>query len=159
MPVRYYLCPYDTVPRPGIAGQIMRRCAMARHIPRIPNPAGAVWEEVEILGNHCLVRVRANAAGLSLIDADPDFREIPSDVPVIPIARRPAIQTRLESLGYASGEILATSWNTRQLLIAISAVCSEVRQRGDLAGYDITPGVRRPAPRRLRDLDDGVPDE
>lgn len=157
MPVRWYLCPYDTTPGPG--GNVARRCAMRRHIPRMPNAAGAVWEEVEVLGNRTLVRVRAPLAALALIDADLDFTEIPSALPTVPLARRPAVRSALNNAGYGDPEITATGWDLQQLLALVAGVRGQVRLRADRTGFEVDAGVRLPPLRLLRELVERVADD
>jgi hypothetical protein len=156
MLTRFYLCPYDTVNRRG--GQIGRRCAMARHVPRIPNADGAVWDEAEILGNHCLVKLTAPPALHRAVEDDPDFVHIPTDRPTITGEVRNVILARLLALGYRATEVSQTQWGVRPLLGLINSAASEVRENATRTGFTWTAAQRLP-PKTL-DLDglsDAVP--
>ena len=153
MPIRWYVCPYDRVSRRD--GGIGRRCAMARHIPVIPNALGARWREIEILGNHCIVKVDAPLALLTTISADSDFREIPVGT-TVPAGQRAAVQARLEALGYTAGEITGTGWIVTALRTLIAGVRHEIQERPDQTGFIVTT-VRRPPAMRLNELDSQVP--
>lgn len=152
MPVRWYICPYDTVPH---GPHIGRRCAMHRHIPVVPNATGARWRELEILGNHCLVKVDASLATITVIDADPDFREIPTGT-TVPPARRAAVQTKLEALGYTAAEITGTGWAVAALRTLLASVRHIVTERPDHSGFQITP-IRRAPPGSLAELNRDIP--
>ncbi len=158
MPTRWYICPYDAPEFPPPRTGRFRRCAMYRFIPRMPNVVFAVWHELEILGNHCLVKVRAPQLVLDQIEADPDFRQIPR-LATIPGGSRPAIRTRLNALGYTDAEITATGWSLAALLALLASVRSRVRRRLDGLGFEVFTTDRLPPARPLADVEGSVPNE
>ena len=153
MPVRWYVCPYDTVTHLGTVG---RRPAVARHIPSIPNPEGALWDEAEILGNSIVVKVSAPAATLLLIDADVDFLNIPVDQPQIASNLRATIRGRLLALGYLLAEVSDTNYVATALLQLLTTGVSNVQVNGTGTGF-VWDSSRRIAPKTVGEIERILP--
>lgn len=89
---------------------------------------GGTWSETEVLGNHALVKVRANAGTLTTINAATGFIRIPNHVDLndtlgdLTGAQRTAIRDKALALGYTQAEIdeaLPANWQAvtlRQVL-------------------------------------------
>ena len=146
MEIRWYLCPYDVMPFRESA--IVRRPAIARYIPVVPNLDGSNWDEVEIMGNHIIVKVDAPASVHTLIASDPDFLVIPS---TLPLGVRPLLQNKLLSLGYTQSEIDSVEWNIPMLLALLSTVVSNWRVNAARNGITLLPG-RKTAPKTVADI-------
>lgn len=100
----WYLVPYKrtvTGPQPG------RYCAMDDFTAQIRADGGA-WSETEILGNMAIVKVRASAETLQLLNAE--FTRIPVDRLKEPLSSLTAgqlttLRNRIVGLGYNLAEI------------------------------------------------------
>jgi len=151
MPGVWYVCPYDVVTKPG--GAVGRRCAVARYIPRTPNAAGAVWRELETLGNYSLVKVNAPLVVLAQLDGDPEFRRVAAaGIDTVALSQRPVVRAFLLARGFTGDEIDGTGWDLPRLLRLLASTASDVRERADRTGFEFTAGVRRA--RRPEDADD-----
>lgn len=123
MATGWFLAPYK---RRDLDGQIGRYCSMDDYTPLVTTDGGG-WAEAECLGNAAVVKVRASAATLTTIAADPGITRIPVallDDPLSTLtpAQRTALQTRVLALGYTLAELQAqfpgglTGTTLRQLL-------------------------------------------
>lgn len=132
--VCWYLCPYELVPfRDGVA----RRCAMARHIPSVPNADGADWQEQETLGNAALVRVDAPASVQAAITKDPDCVLVPDTGAV-----SGALEALIELLGFSAAEVRAAGGapeRIRELLLSAKSAVSV-----NPATNEVRIGARQP---------------
>lgn len=138
MPIVWYLCPYDvTAP----LGRVTRTPAISRYIPTFPDPQGSVWDEAEILGNHCVVKVDAPLAVHTTIQADPDFFVLPT---TIPANRRNVISTKLQALGYTSAEVTRANWDVAALLDLLTTASTLFQRNAAGDGIDVLPGRRAP---------------
>ena len=138
----WVICPYDTSQRRGL-GKFSRIPSMRRYIRTSPRPDGAVWSEVEILGNHILVKVSAPTSLIDTIIADVDFLEIPARIQG---RVRSEIRTKLNTLGYSDAELDATGWDQSALLrhLAITGRNNVVKnEAGD--GLEILSTRRLPS--------------
>jgi hypothetical protein len=82
---------------------------------------GGGWDETEILGNAALVKVRASAATLTTINAEPGFLRIPKHSALsdtlgdLTAGERQAILDELLVLGYSQAEVnaaLPANWGS-----------------------------------------------
>ena len=132
MPFQWYLCPYD-VSMSG--GRVIRRPAIARYIPSVPNADGSNWDEAETLDNHVIVKVLAPDPVHAVIQLDPDFFLIPSQ---IPLDLQAVVRIKLISLGYTTAEVDSTGFDSQQLLrlltVAKSAVALNPQRDGIVIG-------------------------
>jgi len=96
MITKYYICPYDVEMRYGP----IRTNSMVRHIP-YQILGVSTWEEVEILNNHLIVKVRADTGIHDKIKSDIDFTSI-EDISIT------AFKTKLIDFGYASDDLNGT---------------------------------------------------
>lgn len=151
MPTKWYVCSRSSRP---FRGSTVLEPAIKRHIPEIPNPDGALWDEAEILGNACVVKVQAPQAVLDVIDADLDFLEIPTDAATVPTNSRIGIRTRLTALGYTLTEVSDTNWAVTQLLALLTIAVGNVVVS---AGVVTVAAGRRPAPKTVSDIEQTLP--
>lgn len=152
MTMTWFVCPYDPVAAPG--GAPGRRPAMARHIPAVPGPAGEDWDEAEVVGNHCVVKVSAPDAVLDQIRADPEFMEVPTGAAPIPTGRRAAIRTYLTSIGYTLAEVNDANWSPTALLQTLTTAASVLQVVG---GVITATAGRRIAPKTVLDIERRLP--
>lgn len=108
MAVGWYFAPYK---RRDVDGQVGRYCAIDDYTSLVAADGGT-WSEAECLGNTAVVKVRASAATLATIAADPTITRVPLtllDDPVssLTLAQRNAIQAKLNALGYTNQELVA----------------------------------------------------
>lgn len=103
----WFLCPYkrDTV---QFSTSPVRYCAMNDFTTLIKADGGA-WSETEVLGNHAIVKVLANATTLATIAAAPGFTRLPKDLLDSPLSdltnpQKIALRDKIESLGYPREE-------------------------------------------------------
>lgn len=101
---RWYIAPYDIEVRNE---KITRTPAMYRYIPQVPNAEGSDWTEMEILGNHIIVKVYALESTHSIIESDPDF---------ILFSDQQNFKDKLISLGYTDTIIEQTGYDTSLLM-------------------------------------------
>ena len=109
---------------------------------------GGAWSETEVLGNYCIVKVRAPVAVLSALADVPGFRRLPkdrlddplSDLPVVVLR---AIRDALEDMGYPLAEI------KERFGLTI----------GDLANYSLRDVLLFACRRRLKPRYDSGADE
>lgn len=155
----WYVCPYDVTSGPG--GSVGRRCAMFRHVPVTPGPAGENWEEAEILGGppgpgngFTVVKLTAPLSVHSLVRADADFRRIPMGVPVIPLGDRPGWRTYLTTLGYTLEEVNGTGWTGTGILALLTTAASVVTTAANI--ITVLAG-RRVAPKRVDQIETRLP--
>jgi hypothetical protein len=122
MAYAWFVCQYKI--RTGFPNR--RYCAMNDHNALI-NANGGAWAETEVLGGYALVKVRANAATLTIISGTANFWQVTgrwllSDtLGTLTTTQRNAILTRLADMGYSTAEIEAimgtslAQWRTRTL--------------------------------------------
>lgn len=106
MPFAWYIVPYKR--RVG-ARRPTRYCAMDDFTPLI-NSEGGAWSETEVLGDVALVKVRASAPTLSLINSEPGFVRLPKDALDLSLsdltpAQKQALRDKAQQLGYGLAEI------------------------------------------------------
>lgn len=123
--IQWYICSYASRFDSAV-GELERFCMMQRYIPTVPNVDGADFDEVEIVGNHTLVKVNAPLALHSLIAVDPDFLFLPTGAAVIPQLVRTPIRDKLTALGYDLADIDATNWQVDALLNLLPKFVSEI---------------------------------
>lgn len=138
MPVIWFICPYDVRVEKR---RLQRSPSIRRYIPTHPRPDGAEWSEVEILGNHILVKVSAPQRLLNRVSADPDFTELPDPIPV---TSRTGITNILLALGYTQTEIDDTRWVVPTLLRVLASKRSPFRVNATRSGLELLPGIRVP---------------
>ena len=78
--------------------------------------AGGQWSETEVLGNYCIVKVRASVGVLNAIAAVPGFKRLPKDRLDDPLSDLSVqvlklIRDILEDMGYPLAEIKARFGN------------------------------------------------
>lgn len=138
MPVAWYLAPYKRGDLPG--GRPARYCAMDDFTPQIVADGGW-WAESEGLGDHAVVRVRASAATLTLIDGTTGFVAVPKrwvrlldSLSDMTSGERNQIQNKLLSLGYTQAQIDAalgstlSQWRQKTLRDLLAFACSRRRK-------------------------------
>lgn len=117
MALAWFICPYKRMTRlvAGVPTPVVpptRYPAMDDFTATIAAD-GEAWDETEILGDHALVKVRADAATLTTINAAPGFLRIPGHVDLsdtlgdLTAGQRNAILAKLEALGYSNAEVQA----------------------------------------------------
>jgi hypothetical protein len=149
MAISWYLCPYDMIVAPD--GGRGRSCAMRRHILAVI--LGSSWDELEIMGNHTLVKVDAPLAIHTLIRADADFTEIPNPIPG---GRQAALRTKLVSLGYTDAEVTATGFSFDAVLALLASTRSNIQMSADQQTIVVVAG-RRTASKTLTDINQRLP--
>lgn len=153
MAFAWFVCPYDKItdaPTPFPA----RRCAMHRYIP-IPNWVNGLWDEAEILGNHCVVKVSASDSMIATIEADPDFIRIPTDKTTIEDMKQLKIFNKLYDLTYTLQEIADCNWVFTQLLALLTTAKSEVNAVG--GDFVVTKDKRLVAKKTVADIEKELP--
>lgn len=106
MPVAWFVTTYKRRDRPW--GQVGRYCAMDDYTVLI-DADGGTWREVEILGQRAIVKVRASAATLQTINADPGIRGVPASMLDDPLssltnAQRNALRQLALDCGYTASD-------------------------------------------------------
>lgn len=106
MPIGWYIAQYK---RRDLDAQIGRYCSVDDYTALVVADGGK-WSEAECLGNHAVVKVRASAATLTTIAADPVIMRIPltllnDPASTLTLAQRNAIQAKLNALGYTNQEL------------------------------------------------------
>ena len=105
MPIGWYIVPYnrlpDDMPMPG------RYCAMKDHI-QFSGQGAEVWTETEVLGNHAIVKVRAEQATLQTLNQA--FERMPvddllDDLDELPPSALNRLRSVLRGLGYSNQEL------------------------------------------------------
>ncbi len=133
MVIEYYLCPYDI----EIRGSLHRTPAMYRYIPVIPNPDGFKWSEIEIIGNHCMVKVDCSESMHLQMQADVDFMILPE---VFTIPEMDRLKGKLGLIGYEPVEIQSVT-NLRTLLdMLVTGGRKIVKANGTKTDIEIVPG-------------------
>jgi hypothetical protein len=137
MPVAWYIVPYGR--RPG--SRPVRYPAIDDYSSQI-HQYGGQWAETEILGNRCIVKVRAPQAVLSALDGV--YKRLPKDrlddvLADLPLAVRRALRDELADMGYALDEIRA-------------------RFGDDLGAYTLRDVLRFAATRRFKPRYDAATD-
>jgi hypothetical protein len=107
MPTAWYIVPYKRRP----AWPPTRYPAIDDHTAQIRALAGE-WTETEILGNRCIVKVRAPAAALEQLATLPNYKRLPKDRLDDPLADLPpaaltALRDEILDQGYTLAEIQA----------------------------------------------------
>ena len=134
MALAWFICPYKRMTRttgdPPVTVNVVpptRYCAMDDFTALI-RADGGDWHETEILGSHALVKVRADAATLTTIDAAVGFVRLPNHVDLndtlgdLTAGQRSALHAKALALGYSQAEIdaaLPPNWSAvtlRQVL-------------------------------------------
>lgn len=139
MSIFWVLCPYDIIADPGFGRY--RQSAMMRYLPT-QEPGRPHWEEVEVLGNHTLVKVNASDAIHAQIGADPDFLDVESASPT-------EVRTTLLELGYTPAEAARAIRNFRELLDTLGAA-----GRNHVVNGDVVRPERKPLGRSMKDIED-----
>ena len=108
MPIGWFLCPYQ---RRLAALHPTRYCAMDDFTSLI-EADGGTWREAEVLGDRAMVKVRASAATLAIINGAAGFRKIPLAVLDDSLAsltegQRTAIKNEILDAGYSLAELNA----------------------------------------------------
>jgi len=110
MALAWFICPYKRM-NPGKTPPT-RYCAMDDFTVDI-RADGGDWDETEILGDHAIVKVRAETTTLTTINAAPGFMRIPTHTDLmatlggLTAGQRNAILNKLEALGYSNAEVVA----------------------------------------------------
>lgn len=113
MPVAWFLYPYK---RRDVGGRQGRYPGIDDYTTQIladPEYAGAQpWSETEVLGGHCIVKVRASATLLTTINAEVGVQRIPArftDLSMtlgdLTAGERTALLNKMQALGYTTAEI------------------------------------------------------
>lgn len=144
METAWFICPYDVRVEHG---RKLRVCAMNRHIPALPNAAGDLWDELEILNGQALVKVWGTPSAMSRIRADPDFVELPSSGSV-----PSTIRDRLLLAGYAPTELVAGTIEALRMRISVVRSALALNVQGDI----IMSG-RVPTGKTVAEVDRKVP--
>jgi hypothetical protein len=139
MSVHWYLAPYDVVDSPDLGRY--RQCSMMRYLPT-EEPGRPHWTEVEVLGNHTLVKVNVSDAIHAEIASDPDFLDVVSASPA-------QVRDKLLELGYSMAESARASQNFRELLATLEAA-----GRNRVVNLDDVRPERKPLGRSMKDLED-----
>jgi hypothetical protein len=130
--VSWWLAPYV---RADEFGRHIRACKIVQYWPQI-QADGGTFREVEVLGNHCLVKVRSSAATIQLLADDADFRRLPKDALSMPLSDLNNQQkTRLRNV------VLSLGYTTQEL---------QERFPNDLSTYTLGDVARFIASRRLK---------
>ncbi len=108
MAIAWFICPYKRETF-NVGPFVGRYCAMMDFSPQIKADGGA-WSESEVLGNHAIVKVRASAETLDLINAAQGFIRLPKtllteSLSSLTNAQKTAIVDKLKALGYTITEI------------------------------------------------------
>jgi hypothetical protein len=145
MAIGWYLVPYKR-----LAGERfpVRYCAMDDFTAAI-RVEGGDWAETEVLGNRAIVKVRASAASLAAIDAEPGFVRLPKDrlndsLASLSAGQKTALRNILTDMGYTLAEIQA-------------ALGADIGQK-TLADVLRFMATRRKKPRYDRDADEIILD-
>lgn len=112
MPLGWYVCPYKRR-NPGET-PAERYCAIADFTAAI-RADGGNWDETEILGDSALVKVRASAATLNVLDGQAGWLAVPKrflnledGLGDLLNGEKNQIENALRFLGYSQAEIDAT---------------------------------------------------
>jgi hypothetical protein len=108
MAIAWYLCPYK---RDLSARHPSRYCAMDDFTAAI-RANGGEWAETEVLGDHAIVKVRANVATLTTIAEAAGFTRLPVDrlddpLSSLSVVQKTAIRNKVIALGYTAAEVTA----------------------------------------------------
>ena len=103
--IAWYICPYKrdlTETRPT------RYCAMDDYTQQIIYIDGGNWTEIEILGDRAIVKVRASAGTLAILDSV--FKRLPKDrlddsLSSLSSGVKNAIKNEILDAGYSSAEL------------------------------------------------------
>ena len=109
MATAWFICPYKRVIPTSGPFLAQRYCAM-NDFNSIIRADGGLWHETEVLGNHAIVKVRAEIATLQTINAEPGFIRLPKDrlddsLSDLSSAAKKIIRGTILSLGYTIQEI------------------------------------------------------
>lgn len=107
MPIAWFICPYKRRDRQDRHG---RYCAMDDFTQQIIYQDGGNWTEAEALGNVAVVKVKASAETISLINAAEGFVRLPKDILDASLSdfttqQKSAIRNKLQDMGYTLAEI------------------------------------------------------
>lgn len=107
MPIGWFIVPYKRSTKPNMP--IMRYPEIDDYTPDI-EAAGGKWSETEVLGNRCIVKVRASTGVLNAIAAVDGFQRLPKnrlDDPLsdLSTAAQTKIKNALLDMGYPLSEI------------------------------------------------------
>jgi len=134
----WMLCDYVRRNPGGVPPQ--RYCRMDDFTIQI-RADGGDWSETEILGNHAIVKVRAEAATLTTINAAPGFLRIPNHVNLndtlgdLTAGQKQTLLNKAVALGYSLDEIqaaLPNNWAN----VTLRRVLSFLAQRRLKPRYD-----------------------
>jgi hypothetical protein len=152
MATSWYLCPYDSA---KLGPRLVRRPAMHRYYPVIPNAEEVVWEEAETLGNHCIVKVIGPDSAHATIRADASFFEF-NPLSTIPSNRRNQVRNRLTSLGFTQAEVDATGFVITQLLALLTTAAAIIGPDATGNAVEAKPG-RKVAPKTVAQIEANLP--
>jgi hypothetical protein len=123
--IAWFIAPYKRR-NPGET-PAQRYCSIDDYTELI-NTDGGIWVETEVLGDTALVKVRASAATLTTINAEPGVLRIPAHTNLndtlgdLTAGQRQALKDKALEMGYTLGEInaaLPADWSAvtlRQVL-------------------------------------------
>jgi hypothetical protein len=108
MPIAWFIIPYKRDPNSKIPA---RYPAIDDYTTQIYE-SGGQWSEAEILGNRCLVKVRATTEQLSVLASVQGFRRLPKDrlddpLSDLPARAKQAIKDEILDAGYTLDEVQA----------------------------------------------------
>lgn len=157
MPVAWYIVPYEVDTSTRFAAA--RRCPMDNFSSAIAADGGA-WHEIEVLGGHAIVKVRASLATLVSIDAAAGFMRLPKDDLTAPLSdlttlQKNRLRQKILDMGYTAQDISAAlgtdlgAVTLAQVLRFIASKRREPRWTGTAFVYD---GELR-TPESVDDLD------
>jgi hypothetical protein len=139
--IGWFVCPYK---RRVEAERPTRYCAMDDYTQQVIYTDGGNWAETEILGDRCIVKVKAEETTLQAIKDDGVCRRIPKDrlddsLSDLPLAVKNAIKNEILDAGYTLQEL-------------------QDRFGSDLGSYTLKDVLKFMASRRLKPRYDSATD-
>lgn len=109
MPVAWFIIPYKR--RPGNGPRVDRYPEIDDYSADIA-VQGGTWRETEVLGDRCIVKVRARLGVLNALNDIPGFKRLPKDRLDDPLsdlspAIRQALKAEVLDMGYTIAEVQA----------------------------------------------------
>lgn len=107
MPIGWYIIPYK---RRVVSGIVQTRYPEIDDYTQQIHDNGGQWSETEVLGDRCIVKVRAPIGVLNAIDAVPGFKRIPKDrlddsLSDLPVGVKTALRNEVLDMGYTIQEV------------------------------------------------------